>query len=375
MREEIKRISDLCERNAIEISLLKHANKQKEFNQTVETVCYNLESVDGGVFKSVYFNSEDGSGVCFNTQLKSGYLENITLIISVNDKEYINQTTTFPIEKEIAFLPKKGENKISISVFSAGSNFTADINVKVSGYIVNQPIGGCLRYINGDICAFHDGDTLKLVSTSSLNTVYSLFNVKNFAVTEYDGNVLVMTYDKTGVSRFIKITLPFFSSSNIGFLSSGFTSCAIRPYNDRFIVYGIRDNSVHAYLSNGSSSTYYGKLPIKAKDINYCEGELGDYIYYTDLRDNITVIKLDKTSVYQPIGRYSLGKKQNLILSQISSTLKILYKTGEVVAERSIGDLSDISVIGKGFQAVKLPSGNYVVLRDGKLQEIKGENK
>ncbi|MBE5742821.1 MAG: hypothetical protein E7360_05875 [Clostridiales bacterium] len=359
---ELNKIGQITEENQKRIERLEKLTIDEK-----QTVCEECNNLTGqSVEKVLNFRSKDGSGCVFTAKISSKNEVSLTCDLIVNGTTQKSVTGTLPFDITLPFLPQKGENQIVVWAVSDGAYIDLNLQVELTGNVDNGTIDRLISVISPNIVGYKSGNSFQLFDTVSKNTVYTFYGVETASALMTDsGEVVILQQPLSGKGEIFTVNLSDMTVSEPTYIPTNFTDCALKNTEEGVVAFVLSNGNVNSYLYK-NTVTFIEKLPIKAKKIDCFKGDSGDYFYYTDMRDNVTVIKTSSAKKFSSLGSYSLGKKNNLILNEIDGSLKIFYQTGEIVVMRSIDDLSTVTPLEKGSQGVKCSSGKVFIL-DQKL--------
>lgn len=363
MINELKKIENLCKQNEkricnIENKILKYVNNQKaEYKANFLIANQNLIS------KTFKFLSENGEGCVVSLSLDGTESSNADINLYLNGESLATKNITLPFEVELAVLPQKGENLFLVEIVPATYSSSFKMQVKVDGCLNNETIERHLGIINENLVYFQNGDGFHIVNTQTQTCVYAEYKIRIAKAVEVSDGICVIVLYENGNKSIFKLDKNTYSKQNILNLPSSFTDCAVKPVDGGVMVYLLVNGNVISYLYT-DKITQIEKLSIHAKKIDFFRGQNSDYFYYTDIRDNVSVLKIVDSTTFSSTGGYALGKKKNLIIGEYEDKLKIFYSSGEIVVMRSIDNLSDAVALGKGVLGVKSTNGKTIILGD-----------
>ena len=366
---DIKRLNGLTDELEKRIKTLETKKANKEEIITVSENASNLLFKPTNKAKSFKFISNEKSFVAVSIELLSPATFTAQLEVYANGQIVKNQAISFPFSCEIPMQTVIGENALKVVVYtnSTTASFKLDINVSITGKIAKkEDVFGFCNILN-DSVFFRHNDAIKDVNTNTMETIACYTNKDLVSVGFSRGNFVAYLVKENGVFEFIK----HWSNSNDSYMTKVMpidcSDCALEIHNGVTYIVMIKGENVYMYGNMQDGTTFLQKLPFKAKSIKSLNGKSGRYIYYTDVRGNLTVVKHYSYTDYREESSVSLGKLENANLSEEDGKLMVLYKQGLVVLKKPVYVKSTPVVVGVGDEAVITEQGVTIIRKKDKL--------
>ena len=369
MREnDIARLNALTDDLERRVKNLEIKKVNKDEQATIEFVDENMLFRPLNKEKIFKFSSRKNTYAVLNIEIKSSAAFRVQCEIYANGVLVKESSTSFPFTCELPMQTIDGENELKIVVYSNSSTASFDVNMKVSicGFVQKKEDDIKLAVVSQGQIFLRKNDTIKGINTDTLKTVICYTGKDASCLAASKTSYLTYVVKSGNTLKLERHNKENNVSYKTETLTDDFNRCAVEINGSITYLFCIKGENVYMYVKQ-LSGTVIKKLPFKAKDIFTYQGLTGRYIFYVDLRDNVTAIKHVSNLDYEEEKRVSLGKLENANICEEGGKLVALYKQGLVVLKKPVFESGEPTIVGIGDEGVISEDGVTIIRQKDKL--------
>ena len=371
MERDITRLNVLTDELDKRVKNLEINKVKKEEIKAIEYAATEMIFRPNNKEKLLKFYTNKSTYVVVNLECKSSASFSVQCEVYANGILIKSFKTSFPISLELPMKTLDGENTLKIAIYSetATSNFKVDIKASVNGYVSKKEDDIKIGVITAGQIFYRKNDVIKSINTDTMETKVCYTGKDYSCIASSQASYLLYVLKTGNEIKLERYSKDSSMSIKTETMTEDFTRFAVDISSGITYIICIKGENVYMYVKQIGNTTYV-KLPFKAKNIYTYHGATGRYVYYVDLRDNVTVVKHVSNLDYEEEKRVSLGKLENVNLCEEDGKLIALYRQGLVVVKRPVFESGETEIVGIGDEGIITADGVTIIRQKDKLIKL-----
>lgn len=370
---DIKRLNALTDELERRIKILESKKTEKKQSiPIIEEISEGLLFRPENNVKRFEFKALNSTYAVLKVEISSPLTNAVICEIYCNGELQKQVKSTFPLECALPIKTVKGENQVKIKVINEQStaSFKLDIKLTIQGEVEEKPIKYRLGNLIGEMSYIKYGSSAICFNSETLEPIICYTDRDVLGVGCLKLNyVAILVKDENG-TRFLRHERNFNTPYKTEVLDEEVLDCDVDVHNGVIYLYILNGNDAYifGYMSDGYK--FKEKLPFNAAKIGHYNGTTGRYIFYTDLKGVVNVIKHKSYKSYDPIESISLGKLENANICEENGELIVTYKQGVFVMKKPVFRDEAPSVMGIGDEGIISNLGYTIIRQKNKIIKL-----